>query len=303
MVGIGIIGAGTVGTALAFRLAQAGYPIVAVMSRTRASAERLVATLGESGTRSRVYDAPQSVADDAEVVFVTTPDDAIGTVVASVRWHAGQSVVHCSGADSLGPLEPARRAGASVGGFHPLQTFASVQQAIENLPGSTFALEAEEPLLGTLAGFARSLEGRVVRLGPGDKVLYHAAAVIACNYAVTLMNMATDLWAHFGVSKKDAIDGLMPLLRGTLNNLANVGLPNALTGPIARGDIGTIRKHLEALEARAPGLLPAYRAMGLQTIPVALGKGRIGENRAAELRTLLESADITREPLPGRTRP
>ena len=303
MVSIGIIGAGTVGTALAFRLAQAGYPIVAVMSRTRASAERLAATLGESGGNCRVYDAAQGVADYANLVFVTTPDDVIGAVVASVRWRAGQSVAHCSGADSLGPLEPAQRAGANVGGFHPLQSFASVSQAIENLPGSTFALEAEEPLLGTLESFAHALEGRIVRLGPGDKVLYHAAAVIACNYAVTLMNMATDLWEQFGVSKKDAIDALLPLLRGTLNNLANVGLPHALTGPIARGDVGTIRKHLEALEARAPALLPAYRVLGLQTIPVALGKGRIDQDRAAELRALLESAGITREALPGRTRP
>jgi len=101
-----------------------------------------------------------------------------------------------------------------------------------------------------------------------------------------LAKMATDLWQTFDVSVPEATEALLPLMQGTVNNLKNVGLPNCLTGPVARGDLGTIRKHLEALESRAPELLSAYREMGRQTIPIALAKGTIGEERAKELREL-----------------
>ena len=280
---VGFIGAGTVGTALAVRLSQKGYPVVAVASRSRASAQRLAGMV----PGCQAYDDPQGVADRADLVFVTTPDDAIAPTVARLRWRPGQGVVHCSGADSLDILEPARKMGAQVGAIHPLQSFASSAQALENLPGSTFALEGQGELLEKLKGIAGALEGTIVELGAGDKVLYHAAAVMACNYWVTLMKLATDLWASFGVPPDKAVPALMPLLRGTLNNLAKVGLPQALTGPIARGDLGTIKKHLEALELRAPHLLPTYRELGLKTIPIALAKGKVDGARAQEIARLL----------------
>src|SRR4030042_128219 len=132
MPNIGFIGAGTVGTALAVRLREKGYSIAAVASRSLASAQRLAGMVDNCG----VQDSPQAVADAAEMVFITTPDDAIAGVATQINWHPGQSVVHCSGADSLDILEPATKAGAYVGGFHPLQTFASIPYPIENIPGS-----------------------------------------------------------------------------------------------------------------------------------------------------------------------
>jgi predicted short-subunit dehydrogenase-like oxidoreductase (DUF2520 family) len=280
---IGFIGAGTVGTALAVRLKEKGYPVIAVASRSKSSADRLAASV----PGCKAYDTKQAVADVAELVFITTPDDAIGQVASELKWHPGQSVIHCSGAHSLDALEPAKRDGAQVGAFHPLQTFANVTHAIKNIPGTTFALEADGELLETLKQMSLDLEGSWVKLGAGDKVLYHTAAVFACNYLVTLTKLATDLWQTFGVSKPEATKALLPLLRGTLNNLENIGLPNCLTGPIARGDLGTIRKHLEALEKSAPEILSTYIELGLQTIPVALGKGKIDSKRAEELRQLL----------------
>lgn len=275
------------GTALAVRLREKGYAVTAVSSRTSTSAERLAAVVG----KCRIHDSGQGVADAAEMVFITTPDAVIPQIAAQVRWHPGQSVVHCSGADSLDVLTPATENGALTGGFHPLQTFASITHAIQNIPGSTFALEAEEPLLGMLREMAVALEGRSIALRPGDKVLYHAAAVFTCNYLVTLMKMATDLWQTFGASSSQAVEALLPLVRGTTNNLENVGLPDCLTGPIARGDSGTIQKHIMALKARAPQLLPAYRELGRQTIPIALAKGRIDEARARDLAAILDRAD------------
>ena len=283
---IGFIGAGTVGTALAVRLKDKEYPIVAVSSRSYTSAQGL----SQAVPGCQPYPDSQAVAEAAALVFITTPDGAIPQVAAQVRWRPGQSVVHCSGADSLDVLEPARQAGAQVGGFHPLQTFASVAHAIENLPGSTFALEGEGPVLDTLKDMATALGGRWVVLKAGDKVLYHAAAVIASNYTVTLMKLATDLWQTFDVPTREATQALMPLLRGTVNNIEKVGLPHCLTGPVARGDLGTIAKHLAALETAAPSVLAAYRELGLHTLPIALGKGRIDEQRAEELRQLFQGA-------------
>ncbi|MCJ7604715.1 MAG: DUF2520 domain-containing protein, partial [Dehalococcoidales bacterium] len=206
-----------------------------------------------------------------------------------IAWQKGHSVVHCSGSDSVAVLESARQSGAGVGGFHPLQTFAGVQQAVENIPGSTFALEAEEPLLSTLKEMAESIGGRWITLKAGDKVAYHAAAVLACNYLVTLVKMSTDLWKTFDVPPDKAVKALLPLIRGTLHNIETVGIPNCLTGPVARGDTGTITKHLETISEKTPSLLPAYRELGLQTIPVALARGKIGREEAREMETILQN--------------
>ena len=291
MLRLGFIGAGTVGSALAIRLSEKGYSVVAVSSRTRASAERLASAIKEC----RAYDSSQEVPDVADLVFITTPDAAIPAVVSAVRWHEGQSVVHCSGADSAQTLDPALEFGARTGAFHPLQTFASVRQAIDNIAGSTFAIEAEEPLKSTLKELAGALNGTFIELKARDKVIYHAAAVIACNYLVTLVKVADDLWQTFGVPRDEATRALLPLLRGTLNNIGAVGVPQCLTGPIARGDSGTVRKHIEALKKEAPDVLSVYCELGLQTIPVALAKGRIDENKADELRAVLKSGFKRRE--------
>jgi predicted short-subunit dehydrogenase-like oxidoreductase (DUF2520 family) len=279
----GFIGAGTTATALAVRLSQKGCPVVAVFSRTLFSAQKLAGLV----PGCQVCNTAQGVADAAELVFITTPDDVIAQVCGEVEWHEGQSVVHCSGAHSVDILEPAKKLGAAVGAFHPLQTFADVGQAVENLPGSTFALEAEEPLLSTLKELTLLLNGNWVELKPGDKVLYHAAAVFACNYLVTLVKLALDLWLDFGVSSKEATRALLPLLTGTINNIDNIGLPDCLTGPVARGDSDTIERHLRALEARSPYLLTTYKELGLQTIPIALAKGKVNEQKAKEMKALL----------------
>lgn len=280
---IGFIGAGTTGTALAVRLAQSGYQVIAVSSRSLASAEKLAGRINGC----QVYKTAKEVADVVQLAFITTPDDTISKVAAETKWHNGQSVVHCSGAHSVDILEPAKQLGANTGCFHPLQTFASVDQAIDNIPGSTFAIEADEPLASKLKEMATALEGDWVILKAGDKVLYHAAAVFACNYLVTLVKLATDLWQTFEVTPAQATKALMPLLRGTLSNIENVGLPNCLTGPIARGDLGTISRHLQSLEKQAPQILSIYKELGQQTIPIALAKGKIDSQRAKELKALL----------------
>lgn len=145
--------------------------------------------------------------------------------------------------------------------------------------------------MGILQDIASTLGGHWIELKAGDKAAYHAAAVIACNYLVTLVKMATDLWQTFGISREKATRALLPLIRGTVHNIETIGIPRCLTGPIARGDSGTIKKHLEALEKVSPDMLTTYKELGLRTIPIALAKGRINEQQAEELKTILEPAN------------
>ncbi len=283
MLKIGFIGAGTVARALAVGLHSQGYPVVAVSSRSQTTATNLAQLVnGCHGVSNN-----QDVADAAELVFIATTDDAISSVAAQIQWRPGHSVVHCSGADSVDILLSARKSGARVGVFHPLQTFAGFRQAVENIPGTTFALEAEEPLLTTLKDMATALGGHWIELGARDRVIYHAAAVFICNYLVTLVKLATDLWQTFAIPPEQATQALLPLIRGTINNIDTIGIPGCLTGPIARGDSGTMKKHLGALQKVAPDLVATYQELGLKTIPIALKKGGIDKKQASQLKAIL----------------
>jgi predicted short-subunit dehydrogenase-like oxidoreductase (DUF2520 family) len=285
MLKLGFIGAGKVGTALAVLLNRKGYTVAAVYDQARESAERLKALVDTC----RVMAASQPVADASDLTFITTPDAFIESIASQIKWTNGKSVVHCSGADSTAILDKARHEGASVGVFHPLQTFAGLQQAIENIPGTTFAIESEEPLLSKLKEIAVALGGSCIQLKASDKVAYHAAAVFASNYLVTLVKMSADLWGTFAIPSDQAIKALLPLIRGTLHNIETIGLPQCLTGPIARGDTGTIQKHLNDIVNKTPDLLNPYKELGLQTIPIALAKGNIDKNQANEMETLIKN--------------
>jgi L-aspartate-alpha-decarboxylase len=225
---IGFIGAGALATTLSIAFKQRGFPIVAVSSRGYESAR----TMADLLDGCRAVTDNQKVADNADLVFIATPDDIIPAVASQIRWHKGQSVVHCSGADSIDILNPARQAGAYTGVFHPLQTFAAMMQ--ENLKGITFALEAGEPLLTLLKEMSEMLGGHWIELKAKDRVLYHAAAVFACNYLVTLTSIAVKLWGNIDVPQYKAIQALLPLMRGTLNNIEATGVMQSLTGRLPR---------------------------------------------------------------------
>ena len=283
MMTLGFIGAGPVGTTFGVRLSEQGYPVVGVADISVPATERFAGLV--KGCRR--FASNQALADAADMVFITTADDFIAPVCTGVTWRRGQVVVHCSGASTVQSLESARVQGARVGSIHPCQSFAGIEQAIANLPGSTFGIEAEEPVKTTLTEMARALKGDIVYLTSEDKVLYHAAAAIACNYFVTIEKLATDLWKNFGKTSADGIKAYMPLLRGTLINIENAGFPTCLTGPIARGDVATIRRHLKALETYAPDLVALYKQLGRFTVPIGQDKGSLSADKAAELDRLL----------------
>ena len=283
--GLGFIGAGKVATALACGLQSKGYPVVAVASRSFSSAQKLTEFIpGCQPCRDK-----QQVVDSADIIFITTPDDVIARVLEDLKWQPGKSAVHCSGADSSELLKKAVSDSAAVGVFHPLQTFAGAEQAKNSLAGITFSIEAQEPLMAQLKSMARALGGRCIVLKPEDRALYHVSAVMVSNYLVTLVKLSTDLWAGFGLSRQDAVRALVPLIKGTVNNIETVGLPGCLTGPISRGDTGTLKKHLYALGEGHDDIISAYRELGLKTVPVALEKGRIDALKAQEILSVLEN--------------
>ena len=283
---VGFIGAGRVAKALAWGLARSRHSVVAAASRSIGSAEQLAHRI--EGCRA-TPDA-QDVVDHADLVFVTVPDDAIAALVACLKWRVGVAVVHCSGATEVAALAPAARAGAEIGGFHPLQLFADPDVALAGLPGCTIGIEAEGALLSQLERLAAALGCRSIRLPPGCRVRYHAAAHYAAGFVIALLKQAADLWQSFGIEREEAIRALLPLLRGTAASVERSGLAQGLAGTYSRGDIGTLEKHLAELGRVGPDALRLYCELALRSIPLGLERGGYDEERAEAMRALLRRA-------------
>jgi predicted short-subunit dehydrogenase-like oxidoreductase (DUF2520 family) len=284
---IGFIGAGAVATTLAQGFHACGYTVIGVASRNPHSARTLAMRI----TSCQAYDDSQALVDAADLIFLTVPDDAIAPAAAAINWRPGIGAVHCSGAADLDVLDPARRMGAQIGGFHPLQMFADTEAALASLPGATFTLVGDASLVEQLETMARALGGRTLRLPEGKRALYHASAAFVGPFVIALLREASRLWGQFGMTEEDSLAALMPLLRGTLAGIEGVGLAEGMGGPISRGDTGTIHKHLAALEEAGPDVATLYRTLSLRTIPLALERGTIDESRAAALSRLLTELD------------
>jgi predicted short-subunit dehydrogenase-like oxidoreductase (DUF2520 family) len=266
---IAIIGLGRVGSVLGRALGHAGYPLVAIASRNPAKAEAIAHTFGAHPV------SPAAAAARADLVLLTVPDDVLPSLArdlaAAGAWRAGQFVVHASGASPASVLQPAADEGAIIGSFHPVAAFANPDAMLPL--GITFGVEAPEPLQSVLISMAQALGGHALAITADQKMLYHAAAVIASNYTVTLAAMAAQLFAQLGAAPPDALRTLLPLMRTTLDNLEHLGVPNALTGPLVRGDVGTVARHLHALDRTAPHVATFYRCLGQATLPLAQQRG------------------------------
>lgn len=288
---LAIIGLGRVGMVLGRALHAAGYTIVAVSSRDDAKADATAALFGAQAT------SPTAAARAADLTLLTVSDDAIGVVAAELAaadaWQPGTFVVHASGASPARVLAAATTCGAQIGAFHPLGAFATPTAALPD--GITFAIEATAPLHPLLWQMALDLGGRPFNLAPDDKTLYHAAAVIASNYTVTLAAVATELFERLGATPEQGLQALLPLMRTTLDNLEQQGLPDALTGPLVRGDVGTVWRHIQALDRTAPHIGLLYRALAQGTLPLAQRRG-LAADAAGELQdTITLPSELTLE--------
>lgn len=284
---IAIIGLGKVGTAVGHLLRNAGHEIAAVADPSAAALEK-----GAEYTGGFVSNDPLQAAMRAQVIFITTPDDSIKIVCGEIArgggFGPGKRAVHMSGAGGLGLLEEARASGAQVATIHPLQSFVDIEGVIRNIPGSTFSITAEGEVKEWAVSIVRDLGGVPFFVADEDKPLYHAAACMASNYLVTLMNMVEEIYRNLGMEGDEAIRSFWPLVRGTIGNIEARGTIKSLTGPIARGDIGTIRGHLAVLGEKMPHILGLYREMGLFTVDIALSNNTLSEDRAEEIRSLLK---------------
>jgi predicted short-subunit dehydrogenase-like oxidoreductase (DUF2520 family) len=276
---VAVLGAGRVGTAVAVLLAGAGHRIRAASGGDRSRA-RIQAHLP-----SVPFLPPAEAARGSTVIVLGVPDDRIDDVCASLRWRSGQAVIHLSGSVSLAALARARDDGAAVLSVHPLQTVPDVEAGIARLPGSAFAVTAEdEPGYALGERLAADAGGRPFRLPDERKPLYHAAAVFCSNYLAVVEATAARLLTEAGVPDPRA--AMAPLARATLENVLVDG-PVALTGPAARGDAGTVGRNLEAVAAAAPDLVPAYVALADAALDIAEAGGRLDHAARARVEEVL----------------
>ncbi len=253
-----VLGIGRLGSALAYILPTIGYEVTAVTARGEATAAAFSMLTGISATFDNVDAATQG-----DIVLITVPDRSISAVldelVAGQRLRRGQVLLHTCGALSGEVLAPARHFGVAVGSMHPLQSFADIETARQNLPGSAFAIDGDPEAIAAANRLVIDLGGRTLFVPPQERVLYHAAACMASNYLIVLLNMAERLMGRWTLEQQDALQALLPLVNGTLRNVSTRGTTEALTGPISRGDASTVAHHLKALPEE---FLAVYQSLG-----------------------------------------
>ncbi len=264
---LGIVGAGRAATALGALFARAGHRVVAASGRD-ASRDRVAEHL--PGT---AFAVDEEVPGAADVVILGVPDDLLAATCEAIapKLRAGAAVVHLSGSASLEVLSSA---GGVTLSLHPLQTFPDVGSGVERLPGSGFAVTSDTED-GSLLGerLARDAGGTPFRLADDAKPLYHAAAVFASNYLAVVEGLAERLFREAGIG--EPVPLFAPLAAATLDNVTRLGPAAALTGPAARGDAGTVRANLEALDRSAPSAIPAYVALARVACEMAERAGRL----------------------------
>jgi predicted short-subunit dehydrogenase-like oxidoreductase (DUF2520 family) len=283
-----IIGLGMVGTAIGSLLKNAGYKVIAIADKSPAALKRALPY-----TSGKAFRKPREAAQEADCILITTPDDAISSAcqeIALCQAIKGKFVFHMSGAGGLDLLESANKAGAAVASIHPLQSFSSIDQAIKNIPGSYFGITADKKAQLPAKNIIRDLGGIPLFISSDQKPLYHAAACLASNYLVSLMNAVESIYRAIGLNEKDAKTAYLPLVYGSLKNIEKSGSISSLTGPIARGDFGTIKKHIMAINKNLPQYSSLYSSLGLITVKVAQQKGTLNAGQAKKMNAILKGA-------------
>ncbi len=273
-----IVGCGRLGTALAMILTDKAYPVIGVSSLSLSSAQKLAAICNIPFAT----DKPWEITIKADVVFLTTPDGVIESACEQISEKNGfrenSVILHCSGAHSSSILSSARKTFAKIGSMHPLQSFASVGSSRNSFEGINIAVEGDFAAVELSREIAKDLEAFPIEISTEGKPLYHAAAVVASNFLVTLIGIALKLIQDSGIPAEKAYSVLKPLVEGTLFNIGKAGIHQALTGPVIRGDIKTIETHINAIGKKSPDLLPFYNCMIKYTALEARQGERISED-------------------------
>jgi len=286
-----IIGAGIVGTALAARLVRAGVPVIGLHGRQVELTDAARAISGVVGSTGEIPD----IMSESDIIIISVRDERIREVaerlVNEKRLRPNQVVLHTSGANAAaGILSTVRPHVRAVGTLHPLVSFADARVAVEHLSEVAFGIEGDEPAKALAKRLVRALGARAVFLEAENLPLYHAGAVLASNYVVALADMAQRLFVTAGVPQEQALPALIPLLSSVVQNLAKVGLPAALTGPVERGDVSSVEQHLRTLESRAPDMLELYRLIGRDVLRLAREKSNLEPETVKRLESLFGAA-------------
>ena len=288
---VGVVGAGRVGAVLSAALRAAGHDVVAAAGESDASRRRMAELLPGVPRRK-----PTDVARACDLLLLAVPDDMLANVVTmladSGALHAGQYVVHTSGRHGLAVLEPARAVGARVVAMHPAMTFTGTAVDLDRLSadfggGTVFGLTADPADRDFAEALVADLGGAPMWVPEEMRTLYHAGLAHGANHLVTLVTEAMEILSAAGAA--DPAGTLRPLLTAALDNALEQG-DAALTGPIVRGDLGTVRAHLEDITANAPQTLASYVALARATLGRAVTDGRVVPIRAARIRDLLDAA-------------
>lgn len=264
---ISIIGAGRVGQTLGRLAHTVGYEIIDVVCRTSRSANRAVIFIGAGKAQSLA----RVVLSQTDIVFITTPDDQIAKAVELINQSSLKRAValHTSGALSSEVLQPLKIHGFAVGSCHPLQSFASPNSGLSLIPQTYFCIEGDGRAVRQARRFVKAIGANHFEIAKEKKHLYHAAAVLASGGVTTLLSAALELLSHCGLSEREARRVLLPLAEGTIQNLAAVGAAKALTGPVRRGDAGTVRKNMQALADVDLALVEIYRLLTERSLTLA----------------------------------
>ena len=290
-----VIGAGAMGRTLALRLVERGYPVRAVLSQTQGHADELARAVG-AGVASDDFSV---LPNDVRLVVIAVKDEALVDVAELLTGVAHPwretVVVHTSGAQAAAALEALAQEGAATVSFHPLQTVTSTSGP-DVLDHAYVGLEGDDRAVAAGIELAVALGMRYIVLSEDAKARYHLAATMASNFFVTLMGMVQEVLISLDINREDGFAMLEPLLRGTLESLTTASPEEALTGPVARGDLETLRMHGQALRQHLPQLVPAYAALTVEAVRIAVRSGKLDPNRAEDVLSLMQRLVTT--PLP-----
>jgi predicted short-subunit dehydrogenase-like oxidoreductase (DUF2520 family) len=293
---VAIVGSGRLGQALAVALHSSGYPIVALVARRVTHARNAAALIKKPEKPVLALSADQlRQLPDSDVILITTPDDAIKSTASALavsrnRTRRGQTVFHTSGALDSDILRPLSELGFHTGSLHPLVSVNEPGTGAKSLRGAFYCLEGDKAALLLGRSIVTDLNGTSFSIKPNNKALYHAAAVMASGHFVALFDLATEMLVSCGLNKKSARKILMPLVESTVNNLKVSDPEEALTGTFARGDLATVKRHLEALSPKQLAEeLEVYKVLALRSIQLAAKTG-VGPLVLEQIRTAVEAA-------------
>ena len=283
-----IVGCGKVGLNLTRFLIHAGYPVIGFASKSMDSAEKAGKIAGSENVTTEAH----TITKTADIVFITTPDGIIEATCNQIAENNGFKenavVFHCSGSLPSTILAAADKCGAITGSIHPLQSFATTDEDKNPFEGIIAAVEGQEKAVETGLVIAADLKAKGFKIQTNAKTMYHASAVVASNFLVTLAEFAYDLLEVSGIEKKDAYAVLGPLIEGTLSNIKKVGPVDALTGPVVRGDVATVTEHLNEINDKTPDLAALYKILGLHTVMIAKKRGTLTAETESGLLSLFQ---------------